>query len=257
MDSHNAGHCHFLMLPPELRLMIYRLLLSPVKVQVLLTLPRHRNGPLYLNPTHILRPAILRACKLINGEAIKILYSNTFMIDMAESIQMYNDFLGKLYRKIGESNAGKIKKLRLIGYHDTPSQYYFEPSDLFLALRAWAIGLVAKIILQYFPSVRLLEIEPNNWGSDFSMLCGWPLSELCPELLIEALEPFRMSFLESPLVKLVEESESVQDIIVVPTYGKEQLNENEKVLQEYLQGLLAEKERSRRDKKRDEKREKR
>ena len=236
----------FLILPPELRLMVYRLLFSPPEGLIHVPFSRDRHGHLCFNRAQVLHPAILQTCKLIHGEAVRILYSNMIVIDIFEAtIPMSQDYLGEWCRKIGERNASNIKKLRFLGHGDDLQGYRAESMDLLPAIRARSIGRAIKLTLQYLKSLQVLEVQPDSWDSQLFILGGWPFTQSYPSLRMDVLDLCRAGIWVPPFVELLEESDRVRDIVVVPSYGVEDLDEDERVLQQYLNDLLVEKKRSR------------
>lgn len=97
MDSHDRRH--FLSLPPEIRLQIYKYTLicnNQIK-------PERRRGR---GDSTIAAP-LLRTCKQIYHEAAPVLYSgNTFLID-------YPKLILDWFKAIGPQNIGYLERLRI------------------------------------------------------------------------------------------------------------------------------------------------
>ena len=236
-------HNVFLILPPELRLMVYSLLLSPTGETKHLLVTFARPGCCF-SPPDSLHPAILRTCQLIYGEAIKMLYSNMFVVDLCEAtLPRHDPNLGQWCRRIGHRNASTIKSLRLLGYYEI-SLPYGEKRNTLLAIYSWTIGLTMNLILQYLNSVQRLEIKIYSRSSKMYMKsprhyharCRDIHSRLGPELWVDMWDP--------PFERFITRSESVKEIVVPHDYRPMQ-EEDRKVLQQYLQGLLEEKKRCR------------
>lgn len=235
----------FLKLPPELRLMIYTLLLAPQSDEIILYDDGHTMWD-------ALYPAILCTCKLLHAEGIQVLYRKTLVIDIEyvkESFDM-SDTMGAWCRQVGRSTKW-ISKVRLRGNSGC---------DISRGIIIHGIGytlLVDSIITEiarYLKQVQVIEIEPRSWEAGMWM---WSTATLFrmhhrpaarmkrtianPDELMMPIEGDSwMQDWNAPFEKLLKECKNLKQLTVLTNLGETTgLNDDQMLLQEYLHNLLS------------------
>ena len=224
--------------------MVYSLLLSRQRDPTYLVYHVHTERFHYHGYGTLLRPAVLRTCKLIYAEAVNVLYSNLFTISFHDASRP-KDHPNLLFwfNQIGKRNANTIKSLRLLG----DCQFLSPGSpkhEIMLALYSWTVGRAINQVLDFLKGVQVLEVTINSsylciyMQSPVYFLTKYPriLSILGPELW-DDME-------DVPFEKFIRVSDKVKELVVLPSHWRGKLDEEEKYLQQYLNDLLAAKKRS-------------